>query len=152
MSYNWPSSPGSLFWPSEACLLPHNDNNNDDINNSTDNNHLQRILFWPPDARLLPHPAASVQTEHLLARGSKVSNHKNILGINLTHGFEMNWIESSFNSTLITDMASTAAWSTDLLSIFGWQRSPKRFLEQLPSTCSSKLSLIRLADFHAVFF
>ena len=35
MSFNWPSSPGSLFWPPDACLLPHNDNNN-----STDNNHL----------------------------------------------------------------------------------------------------------------
>ena len=67
----------SLFWPPDACLLPHNYNNNDDINNSTDNNHLQRNLFWPPDARLLPHPAASLQAEHLLARGSKVSNHKN---------------------------------------------------------------------------
>ena len=72
----------TLFWPPDACLLPHNYNNNDDINNSTDNNHLQRNLFWPPDARLLPHPAGSLQAEHLLARGSKVSNHRNILGIN----------------------------------------------------------------------
>ena len=67
----------TLFWPPDACLLPHNDNNN-----STDNNHLQRGLFWPPDARLLPHTTGSLQAKRLLARGSKVSNHKIILGIN----------------------------------------------------------------------
>ena len=71
----------SLFWSPDACLLPHNYNNNDKSNNN-DNNHIQRNLFWPPDACLLPHPAGSLQTKHLLARGSKVSNHRNILGIN----------------------------------------------------------------------
>ena len=91
MSFNWPSSPGSLFWPPDACLLPHNDNNSND-----NNNHLQRGLFWSPDARLLPHTTASLQAEHLLARGGKVSNHKNILGINWTHGFEFDLIESFF--------------------------------------------------------